>query len=220
MGLDIVELLLNVEETFDLHIPNEDAQRLDTPRKLIDYLEARLLPQESGPCLSQRAFYRLRRGIEQVQNIPARSVTPSTTLESLFPVPERRQAWKALQEKLELPLPKLHRSTKVVVEGWVLAIAAGVLVYFLAERWAFWAFAATLSLYLTATEEQKVYFEMKTLGQLAQRLVARSSRELLESSERWSRSQIRAVVVSLVKETTGVKDLDLDDHFVRDLGMD
>ncbi|MDY7095190.1 MAG: hypothetical protein SX243_19610 [Acidobacteriota bacterium] len=220
MGLDIVELLLNVEETFDLHLPNEDAQHLDTPRKLIDYLEARLLTQDTGPCLSQRAFYRLRRGIEQVQNIPTRSVTPSTTLESLFPVRERRQAWKALQKALGLPLPSLHRSTRVVVEGWVLAIAAGVLVYILIDDWGIRATGIMIGLYLAATEEQRVHFEMETLGQLAQRLVTRSSRELLDSSERWSRSQIRAVVVSLVRETTGAEDLDIDDHFVRDLGMD
>lgn len=222
MGLDIVELILNVEEAFDLHIPNEDAQHLDTPRKLIEYLEARLLTQDSGPCLSQRAFYRLRRGIEEVQDIPTRSVTPSTTLESIFPVRERRQSWKALQKALDLPLPSLHRSTKVVVEGWVLAIAAGVLVYFLLrdDNWTLRAFVGVLCAYFGLTQEQKVHFEVETLGDLAQRLVVRSSRELLESSERWSRSQIRAVVVSLVQEAVGGEEFGLDDHFVQDLGMD
>ena len=38
MGLDIVELVLAVEERFHLDIPDEEAQRLETPRQLVDYV--------------------------------------------------------------------------------------------------------------------------------------------------------------------------------------
>lgn len=41
MGLDIVELVLAVEERFQLEIPDEEAQCLETPRQLVDYVAQR-----------------------------------------------------------------------------------------------------------------------------------------------------------------------------------
>jgi len=38
MGLDLVELVLRVEETFDLAIRDEEAGELDTVGKLHDYV--------------------------------------------------------------------------------------------------------------------------------------------------------------------------------------
>ena len=47
MGLDIVELMIAVEGSFDIDIPNEDAARLETPQLLVDYLASRLPTSES-----------------------------------------------------------------------------------------------------------------------------------------------------------------------------
>ena len=38
MGLDIVELIMRVEEEFEIEIPDEIAETLTTPRTVIDYL--------------------------------------------------------------------------------------------------------------------------------------------------------------------------------------
>ncbi len=38
MGLDIVELIMRVEEDFEIEIPDSIAETLTTPRTVIDYL--------------------------------------------------------------------------------------------------------------------------------------------------------------------------------------
>ncbi|HUR54030.1 MAG TPA: acyl carrier protein [Gemmataceae bacterium] len=65
MGLDIVEFVMNVEETFDIRIPDRDAERIRTPRMLIDYIAARVPPSPVGRwgCGTQRAFYAIRRAL-------------------------------------------------------------------------------------------------------------------------------------------------------------
>ena len=46
MGLELVEMVIRIEEEFDIRISDEDAVRLTTPGQLIDYLMAR--PELSG----------------------------------------------------------------------------------------------------------------------------------------------------------------------------
>lgn len=41
MGLDAVEIVMRVEEEFEISISDEDAATIRTPRQLIDYLIAR-----------------------------------------------------------------------------------------------------------------------------------------------------------------------------------
>lgn len=43
-SLDLVELVMAVEDDFGLEISNEDAERLDTVQKLIDYVSANATP--------------------------------------------------------------------------------------------------------------------------------------------------------------------------------
>ena len=46
MGLDSVEIVIRVEEEFDISVSDEDAAQITTPRQLIDYLMAR--PEFAG----------------------------------------------------------------------------------------------------------------------------------------------------------------------------
>ena len=39
-SLDAVELILAIERTFDVHIPDEKSPQLDTMRKMVGYLNA------------------------------------------------------------------------------------------------------------------------------------------------------------------------------------
>jgi len=49
MGLDIVEMLMEVESEFGVDIPDADAERLTTVGALYDYVAARLSPELGEP---------------------------------------------------------------------------------------------------------------------------------------------------------------------------
>jgi hypothetical protein len=97
MGLDIVEFVIAVEGALDIDIPNKDAERLETPRMLIDYLCQRLDATDNGEvnCLSQSAFYRARRATAERFGIERRSLRPETIFADVMG--SRRSEWKALR---------------------------------------------------------------------------------------------------------------------------
>ena len=63
MGLEIVKFVMEVEEAFQFRISDEEAQQLDTPRRCLDFIHGRVPQSTNDFCLSQRAFYRLRRAV-------------------------------------------------------------------------------------------------------------------------------------------------------------
>ncbi|MFZ0060814.1 MAG: acyl carrier protein, partial [Pyrinomonadaceae bacterium] len=61
MGLDAVELVIRFENAFGIRIPDEVAEQMTTPRKVTNYVLAQVAVSEEFSCLSQQAFYFLRR---------------------------------------------------------------------------------------------------------------------------------------------------------------
>jgi acyl carrier protein len=83
MGLDIVELVMTVEETFDIEIPDRDAERLRTVGDLYWYLREHA-PDVSVPIVSSRpavpndeVWERLLDVIEKETGIDRARLTPA-----------------------------------------------------------------------------------------------------------------------------------------------
>jgi hypothetical protein len=62
MGLESVEILLQVEAVFSIRIPDDLARTVRTPADLVAIIMRRIPIAHSPVCLSQRLFYKLRRG--------------------------------------------------------------------------------------------------------------------------------------------------------------
>lgn len=113
MGLDIVELFIAVEDTFQIHIADEEASRVYTVGDLHNLVIAKLQGQDSNRCLTSAAFYRTRRGIMDTLGIDRRQIRPSTPLEVILPRNHRREKWRRIQEAMKLKLPDLQHP------GWI-----------------------------------------------------------------------------------------------------
>src|SRR5687768_10620322 len=96
MGMDGVEIVMAVEDAFDIRIEDAEAETLVTPRQLIELIQAKVTNVETSVCLSHRAFNWLRRHLMQQWNIPRNRITPGTKLATLIPPPKR----KSFLEKL------------------------------------------------------------------------------------------------------------------------
>lgn len=106
MGLELVELLLEVERRFDVRISDREAEGIRTGRDLVDYLDRRLRADQPGPCLSQRAFYSLRGALRRLGLAPPHRLNAGAALGGLLPPTGRRAAWKALGRALAAELPR------------------------------------------------------------------------------------------------------------------
>jgi hypothetical protein len=95
MGLDTVELVMRIEDTFGIAIPDEEASRLLTPDDVTDYILTRVeVTDEPLPCLSQRTFYILRRSFIRTLQTPRHAFRPDVPLIDLLPADLPDEAWE------------------------------------------------------------------------------------------------------------------------------
>lgn len=101
MGLDLVELTIRVEETFGVEIPDRVAAELTTPRKVTNFILSQV-EESKHPlsCLSQRAFYSLRREFIQQLSLERRQFVLDAKLKEILPAESRDKVWKNIGSAL------------------------------------------------------------------------------------------------------------------------
>ena len=124
MGMDVVELVMEVEEAFDITILDRHAEKIRTVGDLYRYILGKLDGKISGTpsCLSASAFYRLRRKLMAEFRVERRRVRPASMLDDLIPTAKRRAEWRRLEDGLGWTLPDLVRP------DWVGAAFVGLLI--------------------------------------------------------------------------------------------
>jgi acyl carrier protein len=109
MGLDGVELVLAVEETFGISIPDTVAFEMTTPAMMILFVQQAVnsLPERKA-CISQRAFHKVRGSLMKSTGVSRRDVTLKTPIRKLFSGPQRAEHWRDFKDYAGLPaLPDL-----------------------------------------------------------------------------------------------------------------
>lgn len=113
MGLEGVELIMATEETFGIEF-SEDAYKLDTPEKVIDYIYDQIGQDKSDVCTSQQAFYLLRRTIQSIFHLDRKMITLETPIWNFIPNSQDGKSWFELQAALGARTwPRLQRSVKL-----------------------------------------------------------------------------------------------------------
>lgn len=129
MGLDTVELVIRVEETFGIAIPDAEAETIVTMGDLRRYVVARLGLEESSRarsrCPSQLAFHRLRRALVEGLGVDRGLVRLATPMGALVASEGRREVWDRLAKALDVPLPRLVWPARVS-NAFVIAFVFGV----------------------------------------------------------------------------------------------
>ena len=122
MGLDSVELVIRIEDTFGIQIPDRVATQLTTPKKVTAFILSQVQEtDEPLPCLSQKAFYLLRREFTQQLSLPRRQFATDTTLKEILPEDGRDEVWKNIGSSFRVKRwPALSRT------GWLWFMTAHV----------------------------------------------------------------------------------------------
>jgi hypothetical protein len=61
MGLDGVEIVMSVDDSFAIELENSEAGKIVTPGQLIDLVMSKVALATSASCLTQRSFHSVRR---------------------------------------------------------------------------------------------------------------------------------------------------------------
>ena len=137
MGLDAVELVMEVEESFGIAIPDAEAEKIQTVGHLYHYILAKMDgPLQVAGCLSAAAFHRLRRQLMGRFRVERRRIRPASALEDLIPRSGRREKWRQLGEALGWRMPELARPEWV----WLVWLASFLVLAVVAiVAWGRWA---------------------------------------------------------------------------------
>ena len=234
MGLDGVELVMAVEETFGISISDADAGSLVTPGMLIDCVAGKLKLADQAVCQSQRAFYLLRRAFMAEFGLMRQQVTLDTPLCTVFPLGDIVAVWIRIKEKVQArSWPSLSRPTWMQAGLWCLfwlGLAGGAAGWFLVT-WSGLAWMVTwpvASIIGVVVGTLLYAFAWRLTRSFQVCLPSRLCRvrDLVmyaESSERveWSREGIARRMKVIIIEQLGIKEAQYreDAHFIKDLGM-
>lgn len=221
MGLESLELVVDIEDSFGIVISDGEAQAIRTAGQLRNLVLSRL--SDSRACGSMIAFNRLRRGIQVAARVPRREVRPETRLDELLPVLRRRSAWALFATASQLKLPKLRKPLWVLVVIGLATLASAVAAYQVGAgiRNAIFAGALSWFLLVIASGATAVLIPAghQTIGELAGALAARYP--VLSASTRPAETEVWSKIVDSIARVTGVDPARItpETNFVDDLGF-
>lgn len=105
MGLDTVELVLSFEATFQISIPDHEAEKMRTPRDVIDFMASQLGVEADGPArivpLAEESVLTRVTGALRTLGIAREPLRMELALDEIFANTSlRHQQWRQLQIEL------------------------------------------------------------------------------------------------------------------------
>ncbi len=99
MGLDMVELVLVIEDEFDIYMADEEWENLSTPDDIAAHIYDRYQKSDSDKCSSQVAFYQLRNLLLKNFDLEQKDIQPHSMTEDILKG-DMRKNWHKLNELL------------------------------------------------------------------------------------------------------------------------
>jgi len=107
MGLDSVEILMKVEDTFGIKIPDQEAEQILTVGDFHNSVWHHLSGKHSDKCKSQHLFYKLRKLFADTFKFSPQQLKLDTSPEEIFPITNRRQEYLSFANTANLKFPDL-----------------------------------------------------------------------------------------------------------------
>lgn len=233
MGLDAVEIVMAIEEAFDIQIEDAVAECLLTPRDVIDFVALKTSRSQTFECLTQRAFNQLRAGFIHHAKLDRRKVKPKTRISELIARDGRRRIIRQILSELGVVAdPHFVRPGWLIGLVFIGSVALGIVgtlavrtydVFYANPFFLIPAIAllcAWLALWMTRGMRYELDAAVATVGGLARWLVARGPSFIAIEPGKWTREQIAERVREVVIAQLGcAKSYREDARFIEDLGV-
>jgi acyl carrier protein len=98
--LDIEDLLVKIEDSFNVKIAESELSSIKTFGEFCDYIKLKIPLEHIENCTTQQAYYKLRENITKFLKIDRNNITPATLLVDFLPRKERKLRIKRLEQEL------------------------------------------------------------------------------------------------------------------------
>jgi acyl carrier protein len=122
MGLDLVELVFEIEETFGIVFDDLEAEKIGTVGQAYRYILSQLELRQTIPCPSASLFYKLRRALMARSVVDRREVHPSARIADFLPQNGRREAWIGLGDEVGMTMPRLEFGNGLELATWLVGL--------------------------------------------------------------------------------------------------
>jgi acyl carrier protein len=229
MGMDAVEIVMAVEEAFYIEIEDAEAEKLLTPRQIIELVMSKVQLTTSDVCLTHRSFNLLRRFFLGQCALTRSQVAPRTPLERLLPRKQRTTVIAQFAATIAIPAPRLVRAGWITATLMAAACLSGLIVAlaFLNSKMPAWL-PALFTIALTgyagamATRNLRTEFpkEISTVADLSRWIMTHKSDLAAPQTNAWTREQVATRVRDIVIETLQCEATYREDaSFVKELGL-
>jgi acyl carrier protein len=232
MGLDSVELLVEIENTFGINIPPKIAEQTSTVGQMYDVVWD-LIKQDNTPkCRTQTLFYKLRACLNN-EFLIEEVISPVSITEDIIPKQDRRNVWKLLEGQLSLKLPPLVIPRSVTIVLFVISLMVISLMIWLASFYVdqfpiggltyfFAVIAALLLIRLSAPlfSWLRIAIPCYTMRDLTLRVLQLNYVYINDAGG--FRKEMEMVINNILIDKLGIdaKEISPEKSFVNDLGVD
>jgi len=242
MGLEGVEIVMKVEETFDIAIEDSEAEKTVTPGQLIELVLSKVGRTSEAACLTQRAFHRLRALLIGQCGFKRNHIRPETLVADLFPRSTRKEQLRQIlahigsAKEIEFVRPDwLNRLIVMamlfsgmaitVFLSWHPISSQSFFINFvfgtpIVAGILFLVFFGWLAFFATRWMCIEFKPSMTTVGHLSRWIVANVPEVVKAPPGQWSREQVSQIIRMIVIDNLDCeKEYREEAHFVKDLGM-
>lgn len=233
MGLDTVELVMEIEEAFDISIPDDRASKMLTVGDVYEFILEKTADStlKSSTCLSAAAFYDLRRNVRSL-GLSHSEIRPKTKLDRVIPLIGRRTYWQNLSSRMDLRFPRLGRPSwlallncmlvAIVVYASFLGFAQQNVVASIFAAGVLGVISSVILMYLTQPFAIYPASTCSTVRDLVTNLVAINYNTLATRYSTRNPTDVWNALQLIVAEQLGVDRSAVVPHarFVQDLGAD
>jgi acyl carrier protein len=233
MGLDSVELVMEIEQKFGIKIPDQEAENITTVGQMYDAVWLRLEGKYSNKCNSQILFYKLRKSSEEILHVSKQQFLLDTIPEDIFPKENRREIYKQFGKTIKLSLPDL-----VLTKPWSIFLNTvgvvtilGTLIYVIIlvnfydnSKWLFLfpIIGLFVSLLLSKIlDTRRIIIFQNTIRAFVEKTLVINYGKLVKENG-YNRKEVEMVINQIIVDKIGVDEDEIspEKSFTDDLGVD
>jgi hypothetical protein len=189
---DIEDLLVKVENSFDIKFGDTELTEIMTFGQLCDLIANKIQLDNSDDCTSQQAFYKLRHAISSTLQIDNKTISTDFPLVNLLPRQSRRARTKKLEKHLDFKLNILRPPHWVTGILLILLLASIIGLFF---NWQIGLLGLVFSIVgLWIANKIGNELDLQTVGQVAEKMMRENYLKSRRNPKTFNKNEIEKVL--------------------------
>jgi hypothetical protein len=165
---DIDDLLLKVEESFNIKFVDNELKDIQTFGQLCDHIINKIELDNKNDCTSQQAYYKLTNAISEELNLAKKSITPNTSLEIILPITDRRKRLKKIENHIGFKLNILRSPHWVTGSLGIIFLISFIMIFIKWEIGLGGIFLSVIGFWISS--KTATVLDQKTVGEVAEKM--------------------------------------------------